>query len=231
MRLALDIFPTLRRVSGVSLVDFAVGLESLGQAHGFEFIALGPAGVDVMPQLPKIFAATQSIFATAHIVDPAGGAIDGAAIHAAARVIQASSKIENGFGNLRFAALANVPAGTPFFPAAYYGNGQPSFAIATESADLAVVACRKAKTAEEAHRLLEQAITEQGQRITTVAEKLAQAHTMPFGGIDFSLAPFPDPAISIGAALESLSGQPLGAAGTLTAAATLTSIRRSEKQR
>ena len=30
----------------------------------------------------------------------------------------------DGFTNLRFAALANVPAGTPFFPAAYHGGAQ-----------------------------------------------------------------------------------------------------------
>ncbi|MGC9394918.1 MAG: DUF711 family protein, partial [Anaerolineae bacterium] len=43
-----------------------------------------------------------------------------------------------------------------------------------------------------------------------------------FHGIDFSLAPFPTHACSIGAALEALTGQPLGAAGSLAAAATLT---------
>jgi uncharacterized protein (UPF0210 family) len=41
-------------------------------------------------------------------------------------------------------------------------------------------------------------------------------------GVDFSLAPFPSPETSIGAALESLGGQPLGPAGSLAAAAVLT---------
>ena len=115
----------------------------MGQEHGFEFIALGPAGADLLPRLPAMFAATQSVFATAHIVDPVSGAIDGVAIHAAARVIREASKIEDGFGNLRFAALANVQPRTPFFPAAYHDGGSVAFAVATESADLAVAACQR----------------------------------------------------------------------------------------
>lgn len=223
VRLALDIFPALRRVRGdIDLVDFAVKLEALGQAHGFEFIALGPATADVLPQLPALFAATQSVFATAHIVDRNTGAIDGSAIRAAARVIQEASSIEAGFGNLRFAALANVPPRTPFFPAAYHDGGALAFAVATESADLAVTACQAAPDAGAAHQALREAIESDAARIVVVAERLAAMCSMRFHGIDFSLAPFPAPACSIGAALEALTGQPLGAAGTLAAAATLT---------
>ncbi|MGC9346812.1 MAG: DUF711 family protein, partial [Anaerolineae bacterium] len=66
-----------------------------------------------------------------------------------------------------------------------------------------------------------------GKKITRIATQLSEDELVPgsgfrFHGIDFSLAPYPEPAISIGAALESLTGLPLGAAGTLVAAATLT---------
>ena len=40
------------------------------------------------------------------------GAIDGAVVRMAARVIREASLIDSGFGNLRFAALANVRPGT-----------------------------------------------------------------------------------------------------------------------
>lgn len=202
---------------------WAAALEAACREHGFAFTALGPAGPEWLALLPEILAATQTLFASAHLVDPARGSIDGRMIEQAARVIHAAAAIENGFGNLRFAALANVPPGTPFFPAAYHAGGAPSFALATESADLAVAAGHAAATAAAVHERLAQAISDVALRLERVAEALAQAHGWRFGGIDFSLAPFPGPETSIGAALETLTGQPLGAAGTLAAAATLTS--------
>jgi uncharacterized protein (UPF0210 family) len=222
-RLALDVFPALRRVCGaVSLTDLAVALEDTGHDHGFDYIALGPCDREWLPHLPEMFSATQSVFATTHIVDPVTGVIDGDTIHAAVSVIRAASHIADGFGNLRFAALANVSPRTPFFPAAYHDGGSPAFAIATESADLAVSACMDAPDAAAAHQRLRDAIEADATRIATVGERLTAARGMRFHGIDFSLAPFPTPACSIGAALEALTGQPLGAAGTLAAAATLT---------
>jgi uncharacterized protein (UPF0210 family) len=220
-RLALNVFPLLQRsAKQVDPIDFAVAVEALARECGFEYVALGPAGVEMLPHLPAMFAATQSVFATAHIVDPMNGMIDGAAVRMAARVICEASYIDSGFGNLRFAALANVMPGTPFFPAAYHDGGAPAFAVATEAADLAVVASRAADLAE-AHRSLRDSIEAKATQIVTVAERLSVTHGLRFGGIDFSLAPFPTPECSIGAALEGLTGQLLGAAGTLTAAATL----------
>ena len=221
VRLALDVFPALQRAGDVAPTDFAVELEAVGREHGFEFIALGPAGAEVLPRLPAMLAVTQSVFATAHIVNPVSGAIDGTAIHAAARVIREAAHIEEGFGNLRFAALANVQPRTPFFPAAYHDGGSVAFAIATESADLAVAACVGAPDAAVAHQRLREAIEVAAGRIVTVAQQLSTAQKMRFHGIDFSLAPFPVPESSIGAALEALTGQPLGTAGTMAAAATL----------
>jgi uncharacterized protein (UPF0210 family) len=137
-------------------------------------------------------------------------------------VIRDASEIEEGFGNLRFAALANVPPGTPFFPAAYWSDQTPAIAVATESADIALTACLSASDAAEAHGSLRSQISTHGQRIELLGQEIGREQQMPFLGVDFSLAPYPDAAISIGGALEALTGQPLGAAGTLAAAATLT---------
>lgn len=128
----------------------------------------------------------------------------------------------DGFANLRFAALANVEAGTPFFPAAYHGGGSPAFAIATQAADLALAACTDAHDAVVARWRLVAAIEEQARRLAKRAAALSREYDVRFSGIDFSLAPFPSPETSIGAALERLSGQPLGSTRTLVAAAVLT---------
>ncbi len=217
-RLALDSVPAPHP----DPVRYAVEVETLAREHGFEYVSLGPAPATLLPRLPEMFAATQAVFATAHIVDPASGVIDGAAVRGAARVIREASHIEGGFGNLRFAALAHVRPGTPFFPAAYHDGGAPAFAIATEAADLAVIASHAASDLADAHRCLRERIEGEAGRLVAVADRLAAQQAVRFHGIDFSLAPFPTLACSIGAALEALTGQPLGAAGSLAAAATLT---------
>ena len=224
LRLATDVVPALRTSAWADRpLDVAVALEQQAAAHGFAYVALGPADAALLPRLPDIFAATERVFATARIVDPRTGVLDGVALRASADVIRSCAALEEGFGNLRFTALAHVGPGTPFFPAAYHDGGPPAFAIATQAADLAVDACRHAHDATEAHHNLVTALERDGARLAAVAERLAAEHSLRFGGIDFSPAPYPDPQISIGAALERLSGQPLGAPGTLAAAATLAS--------
>jgi hypothetical protein len=200
----------------------AAELETACQEQGFEYVSLGPFGPALLPLVPEILRRTTSTFATAHIVDPATGHIDGRAVAGAAEVMRRAAQLEAGFGNLRFAALANVPPGGPFFPAAYHAGGAPAFAVATQAADLAVDACRGAPDAEGARVALVAAVEAEARRLVAVGEDLAERHGVRFGGLDFSLAPFPTLACSIGAALEMLTGRPLGAVGTLTAAATLT---------
>jgi hypothetical protein len=51
-------------------------------------------------------------------------------------------KVPDGVGNLRVAALAMVPAGSPFFPAAWHNGGAPWLAIGPEAAALAWQATR-----------------------------------------------------------------------------------------
>jgi uncharacterized protein (UPF0210 family) len=222
-RMATRVFPRLHLSDWASdPVGFGVALERLCQNHGFEYTSTGPARRDVWEVLPELLGATSSLFTSINVTSQATGTIDGAAVQASARVIREAATVEaNGFANLRFAALANVEPGTPYFPAAFYGGGPPAFAIATEAADLALSVCTDARDAEVARWRLVAAIEKQAHRLAQRAKALSQAHDMHFGGIDFSLAPFPSPAISIGAALESLSGQPLGSVGSLTAAAVL----------
>lgn len=217
-RLALDGVPMFHP----DTVRYAVAVEALAREYGFEYVSLGPASEETLLDVPAILAATRAVFVTAHIVDPASGAIDGATVRMAARVIREASRIDAGFGNLRFAALAHVLPGAPFFPAAYHDGGAPTFAVATEAADLAVTASAAASDLADAHDRLRDCIEIEATRLVAIADRLGAQGSIRFNGVDFSLAPFPTRACSIGAALEALTGQPLGAAGSLAAAATLT---------
>jgi uncharacterized protein (UPF0210 family) len=121
---------------------------------------------------------------------------------------------------LQFAALANVESGAPFLPAAYHeaNTEGTAFAIATEAADLAVQAFEHAKSLEEGRNNLVSEIEKHGKKLTDVAKSLG----CTFGGIDFSLAPFPDDAHSLGNAVEKMGVPKIGLHGSLAAAAILT---------
>ena len=151
------------------------------------------------------------------------------AVKACAEVIVRSAPLDpHGFANLNFAALANVPPGVPFFPAAYHEGETPAFAIATQAADLAVQAFEGTRTVEDGRRALVAALEEKARLLMKVADFLKYKFMLKFGGIDYSLAPFPEESTSLGAAFERMGVPRIGLHGSLAAAAILTeSIQRA----
>jgi len=219
----------------VERVDLACALEAECFVHGIDYASIGPVlpeEQDAYAVIPKILAATENVFASAILADPASG-LSLEAAQACAQVIkEASTLTSDGFANLRFATLANVPACAPFFPAAYHRGGAPGFAIATESADLALVSIRESDSLQIARKRLVATIENQAGTLTKVAQRIAAEHEMLFFGVDFSLAPFPEEACSIGAALEALGIPVTGMAGTAAAAAFLAdTLDRAQFQR
>jgi hypothetical protein len=128
--------------------------------------------------------------------------------------VKASTISPDGFTNLRFAALANVPAGAPFFPAAYHDGGEPAMAIATEAADLAVRALSDADSLEIARRHLVLAIESHATTMDRICQPITLEHGVRFLGIDFSLAPFPEASRSIGTAVEACGVPAVGLSGS-----------------
>lgn len=206
-------------------VNYAVEIESMLQDFGFDYASIGPAvpGVNESYQvIPDVLSSTQNIF-TAAIISSDEIGVDPVALKKSAEVIIRNSQISpNGFANLRFAALANVPPGGPFLPAAYNQfENQPSFAIAVEAADLAVSAFEKADSLEFARSELVERIENAAREIAAVGENLHSRYKRLFDGIDFSLAPFPTLAQSIGTAIENLGLPGIGYHGSLAAVAIL----------
>jgi uncharacterized protein len=115
-----------------------------------------------------------------------------------------------------------VPPWAPFFPAAYHQGKAPAFALALEAADLAVSAFTGAESLESARLGLIERIETHAQALEAVGEQLARAYQIEFKGLDFTLAPFPEPDKSLGNALEQLGLPAIGLSGSLAAAAFLT---------
>ena len=224
VRIATVPFPELLGEGSIDrLPDLAASFGKLLHEMGVGYVSLGPA-LPSMPRsyevIPEAIAASEDVFFGGVMADRQAG-IHFDALKACAQVIVRCAPLDpNGFANLRFAALANVPAGSPFFPAAYHSGGEPCFAVATESADLAVAAFQDAATLEDGRRGLIAEVEKHGRRLTEAAS--TRLWHVPFGGIDFSLAPFPDDAHSLGAAVEKMGVPLVGLHGSLAAAAILT---------
>jgi hypothetical protein len=147
------------------------------------------------------------------------------AIQACAEIITRCSSISpDGFANLRFAALANVKPGSPFFPAAYHGHNEPVFSIATEAADVAVEVFTHSRTISDGQWKMSSEIETHARQLALTGEMLARRFSIGFAGIDFSLAPFPSESASIGAAMERMGVPKAGLHGSLAAAAVLAEI-------
>jgi uncharacterized protein len=228
VRLATIPFPKLLGEENIDKLPALTGqLAGIAKQLGIGYFSLGPA----LPEMPRsyevipdaVFVSKDAFFGGVMAAKTdsklSESKIHLVAVRACADVIVKSAPIEpNGFANLQFAALANVPAGSPFFPAAYHDKDRPYFGIATESADLAVQAFENAKTIEEGRSNLVAEIEKHGKKLAEIAKTLR----VRFYGIDFSLAPFPDDAHSLGNAVEKMGIPRIGLHGSLAAAAILT---------
>ena len=219
IRFAMPAFPTVVPNCSLSVVlEYVKRLEKHLTGMGFDYLSIGPAIPEVPNSyqlIPDLIAETENCFASGIIASQKSG-ISIPAIKACAEIIKRLSPIDpNGFANLYFAALANVRSGAPFFPAAFHEGDTPVFAIATEAADLAVNAFSKAETLTEAQRLLKQSLEAKSKALVSISKKI----NLKFGGIDFSLAPFPTFEKSLGTAIERLGIPGVGRHGSLTASA------------
>jgi uncharacterized protein (UPF0210 family) len=225
-RLATIPFPKLLGADKVGeAAKLAESLSKLLPEYGIDYASLGPALPEVPESyrtLPGAIAASNKVFFTAIMAEPRHG-ISLPAVNACAEVIVRVAKLEaNGFANLNFAALANVPAGIPYFPASYHKGDEPMFSIAMEAADAAVEAFNQAESIEEGRNALVAMIEECSQVLTAIAETLKFKYQVRFGGIDFSLAPFPQAMRSIGTAFERMGVPRVGLHGSMAAVSILT---------
>ena len=226
VRLATTPFPMLLGKDKLSETPrLAEQLGRLLPELGIGYAALGPAQPGMpgsYPVIPEAIAASQNVFFSAVMAEARHG-ISMAAVKACAQIIVRTSTLEpNGFANLNFAALANVPPGAPFFPAAYHAGDEPAFALAMEAADAAASAFAGTRTLEAGREALAAELEQNAHQLVKVADLLKYKHMLRFGGLDFSLAPFPEVARSLGTAFERIGVPRIGLHGSLAAAAILT---------
>jgi uncharacterized protein len=167
---------------------------------------------------------TKSISFTVAVASPKGGIHYQTAISAAEAIVAIAKGTAGGEGNFRFAAAANCPPGTPFFPVAYH-QGQDAFSIGLETPGLLQEAFQESKTLDEARAKLKALLESELQPVEKLALEVARSEHRKYLGIDAS--PAPSKEASIGSAIEALTRTPFGSASTLAACAMITDVLHS----
>jgi uncharacterized protein len=229
LRVVTQPFPEYTQgLSRADAIQFFKNLDGLAQQEHL-MISIGPAylsGQDGAAQtslLADILKNTKSLYGTVIVAKAEG--IDWPAVNSAAGIIKAlADNTPHSEGNFRFAALANVPPYSPFFPAAYHTGAGRQFSVGLESAGTVASAVQGATDQANARRRLIDLLFPQAFDVEDLSLQVSAEQAWNYLGQDLSPAPSVD--VSIGAAIEALSKQPFGTSGTLTAVGTITSALR-----
>lgn len=206
------------------LLDRLRALDKMVAAHDV-ILSIGPVltedrADDSLAQWANDLIGTTQKILFSVVIASAERAVHGAATRVAAQITAALARtLPGGIGNFRFAAAANIPAGTPFFPVGWH-RGPESLAIGLESASVVEQAFKGMSQGDDATARLQQRLDEQLAPIEKLARDIAKQHDRTYVGIDTSPAPGKDR--SIAAAIEALTHAPFGSAGTLEACASIT---------
>src|SRR5437588_479950 len=234
IRIATQPFPDyIQGMNTQQAVDFFKLVDGLAEQQKFA-MDIGPAMLNAndpasqADMLAEILANTKTLNGTVVVASDDG--VRWGAIAAAARVMKKlETSTEHSQGNFRFAAIANVPPLSPFFPAAYHTGFGHQFAIALESANLVAAALKDAPDLASARQHLTDALANVAFDVERHAGRVDSETGWTYMGIDLSPAPSPAKDASIGVAIENLTKEPFGLSGTMTAAATITAAIKDVK--
>lgn len=226
LRISTQPFPEYTRgMSRAEILNFFHEYDQLAKREGFD-AAIGPAMVAATDDpgqadtLVEILSQNSGL--SGSLVVAAEDGIHWEAVRVAAKVIKGlAEKSPGGLANFNFAATAMIRPYTPFYPGSYHAGPGRAFAVALQSANVVAEAFDGAEGSQDAKARLENLLGEHARVIESVARRVEGATGWAYVGIDLSPAPLKE--ISIGAAIEKLVGAKIGAPGTMTAAAVITS--------
>ncbi|GAC1383217.1 MAG: PFL family protein [Ktedonobacteraceae bacterium] len=223
--------------SPAALLSYAQDLQQMLDAVSISFCSLGPAQL-AQPHFPlerlellaDLLASTSALNATVQLASTAQSLRADAAIPTARIIQRLAQETDEGFGNFRFAMLACLEPGSPFFPAAYH-SGPASLALGLQGAGVVAQAMHEFLTGKkntdampvdllQVSDVVKTAMVEYARPIVILAQKFAAEERILFGGIDLSPAPLGED--SIVAAMELCGYGTVGTPGTLAVAAALT---------
>lgn len=227
------IFDDLADWSSTAIIDYVQELQRMLDDAGISFCSLGTAQAS-RPDFPlkrielisDMLAPSSAINATVQLATTRHGLRSEAALAAAHVMKRLARETDEGFGNFRFAALACVAPGSPFFPSAYH-EGPSSLAIGLQGAGVIAEAFLEHNTdqttpIELAHitQIVKAKLIERASPVVALGLMFADEYGLLFSGIDLSPAPLGED--SIVSALELSGYGRFGKPGTVALAAAIT---------
>jgi uncharacterized protein (UPF0210 family) len=189
---------------------YARDLQAMLDDAELVYCSLGPATSDV-ETVADLLIGNDALNCTVRLDGNTGAARSAAEV-----MLRLANETEEGFGNFRFAALACVPPGGPFFPAAYH-DGPANLTVGLQGSSIVTEAAKGGL--EGLTERVSAAVTAAAEPVVRLVQRVASELGVRFGGID--LSPAPNGPDSIAAAFEA-AGVEFGAPGTLAIAAALT---------
>ena len=225
VRITTQPFPDYTRaLSKSAALEFLRRLDELAAKENFA-LNIGPAmlqetsdagAADLLAEFLANSKATN-----ASIVIAGSDGIHRNNLRAAARLIKAvADKSPHSQGNFNFAATAMLQPFAPFYPGSYHTGAGKQFAIGLESANVVTDTFSSGLESEVAVQRLTRALTTHLRAIENIAGRVQSQTSWSYLGIDTTPVPLKE--VSIGAAIEKLTGGKFGASGTMTAAAVIT---------
>jgi uncharacterized protein len=229
IRISTQPFPEYTRgLSNQAALAFFHDLDNLAKQENV-LISIGPALMTEKddPAQAQLLSEVLGLTGNLHgsIVVAGSDGVHWKAVRAAADAIKyLEDHSDHGLGNFRFAAIANVPAYTPFYPASYHQGLGHQFAMALESANVVAAVMAIQRDPEATRQALISELGMHARAVEDIASKIDQETGWTYMGLDLSPAPMKD--ASIGSATAGFTGARFGTSGTLTAVATITSALR-----
>jgi len=224
--------PLLEEVGHAKRASALTDLQALDRAVAAEgaLLSIGPVlapdgdDPEFAAWAAELARTTRNVSFTVRVASPERGASPRGVTAAGEAMAAIARATPGGIGNFRFAAAANVPAETPFFPVAYH-HGSDAVAVGVESPPLLSAAFAGASTLADAKQRLKASLESRLGPVERLVREAARRDERAYTGIDVSPAPGKD--ASIGAAIEALTGVPFGAASTLAGCAAITDVLKS----
>ena len=229
IRIATQPFPEYTRgMSKEAALAFFRDLDTLAKQESV-MISIGPALVTEKDDpaqaqlLAEILGSAGNLYGNVVVAGDDG--VHWKSVHAAADIVKyLEDHSDKSLGNFRFAAIANVAAYTPFFPAAYHQGLGRQFAIALESANVVAAVMAVQRDPDATRQALIAELGMHAEAVEDVASKIDQQTGWTYMGLD--LSPAPMKTASIASAAAGFTGGRFGTSGTLTAVATITAALR-----
>jgi uncharacterized protein (UPF0210 family) len=225
LRISTQPFPEyIRGLSKEEALAFFRQYDELVEKEGF-VAAIGPAMLSDTDDpgqaelLGEILASSKGL--NASLVVAAEDGVHWNAVRAAAKVVRyLADHTPRSQGAFSFAATAMVRPHTPFYPGSYHQGAGRQFAVALQSANVVAEAFASAGSIAKGGAALESALGEHARAVEAIARRVEKETGWEYMGLDLSPAPLKE--ISIGKAIENLTGARVGSSGTMSAAAVIT---------